>query len=309
MAEISRREFLAKFATGVALSCTIPPGLRLLRGQVNSLTPELVVVQGPSPRENVRHALNLLGGIGAFVRRGDVVVVKPNMSWDRLPEQAANTNPEVVAEIVRLCIEAGARKVKVFDRTCNEPRRCYQRSGIQAAAAKEGAEVSFVMEQRFREVHIPEGELLKSWPMYRDVLEADVLINVPILKHHSVSGLTMGLKNMMGVLGGDRGQLHHSFDKKISDINTVLRPQLTVLDATRVLVRNGPQGGNVRDVRVMDTVVAGVDRVAVDAYGAQVFGLQPEKMGFLVEAAQRGLGKIDLTKLRIQKTTLREGSS
>ncbi|MDZ7379040.1 MAG: cytoplasmic protein, partial [candidate division KSB1 bacterium] len=101
MAEISRREFLAKFATGVALSCTIPPGLRLLRGQVNSLTPELVVVQGPSPRENVRHALNLLGGIGAFVRRGDVVVVKPNMSWDRLPEQAANTNPEVVAEIVR----------------------------------------------------------------------------------------------------------------------------------------------------------------------------------------------------------------
>jgi len=232
------------------------------------------------------------------------VVVKPNMAWDRLPEHGANTDPDVVAEIVRMCIEAGARKVKVFDRTCNEARRCYLHSGIQKAAQKEGAEVDFVLEQKFKTMAIPDGEELKSWAFYRDAVEADVLINVPVLKSHSISGVTIGLKNMMGILGGDRGQLHHRFDKKIVDINTVVRPQLTVLDATRVLLRNGPQGGNLRDVQRMDTIVAGADRVAVDAYGALLFGREPSQLGFLVEAHRRGLGRLDVKGLRVEKVVL-----
>ncbi len=307
MKQITRRDFLGRLAAGVAVGCTVGPLTRLWGSTGTGATPDVAVVEGPSPRENVRKAIALLGGISSFVHRGDVVVVKPNMAWDRAPEHAANTNPEVVAEIVRLCLAAGARKVKVFDRTCNEARRCYLRSGLQKAAESEGAEVSFVLEQRFRPVSIPDGQLLKSWPIYRDALEADVLINVPILKNHSISGVTMGLKNMMGVLGGDRGQLHHNFDQKIVDINTVLRPQLTVLDATRVLLRNGPQGGNVRDVQQMNTIVAGADRVAVDAYGAHLFGLEPARLGFLVEASRRGLGTMDLTRVRIQKATLQEG--
>ncbi|MBC7186790.1 MAG: DUF362 domain-containing protein [Calditrichaeota bacterium] len=301
---MNRREFLVKSAACLAAGACAGPWARLASLAKAQPAVDLAVVQGPSPRANVRKAISLLGGISAFVRRGDVVVVKPNMAWDRLPEHAANTDPEVVAEIVRLCLEAGARKVKVFDRTCNEARRCYLRSGIQKAAEKEGAEVPFVLEQRFVKMSIPEGEELKSWLFYRDAVEADVLINVPVLKSHSVSGLTIGLKNLMGILGGDRGQLHHRFDKKIVDINTVVRPQLTLLDATRVLLRNGPQGGNLRDVQQMDTVVAGVDRVAVDAYGAVLFGRDPAQLGFLVEAQRRGLGVLDVKRLRVEKVSL-----
>lgn len=304
MGDITRRDFLARSAACVAAGWFLgPAALRPLRSGANAM-PYLAVVQGPTPRANVEKAIALVGGISRFVHQGDIVVVKPNMAWDRLPEHGANTDPEVVAEIVRLCLEAGARKVKVFDRTCNEPRRCYLRSGIQKAAEKEGAEVPFVLEQRFRTVSIPEGEEVKSWAFYRDALEADVLINVPVLKSHSISGVTIGLKNMMGILGGDRGLLHHRFDKKIVDINTLVLPQLTVLDATRVLLRNGPQGGNVRDVQRMDTIVVGVDRVAVDAYGALLFGRDPTQMGFLVEANRRGLGKLDVKSLRVEKVTL-----
>ncbi len=304
MSEMTRRDFLAKSAACVAVGCLLGPGARRLLGSGINAAADLAVVRGPVPRANVQKAIELVGGISKFVRSGDIVVVKPNMAWDRLPEHGANTDPEVVAEIVRLCLEAGARKVRVFDRTCNEARRCYLRSGIQKAAEKEGAEVPFVMEQRFRTVSIPEGEEIKSWAFYRDALEGDVLINVPVLKSHSISGVTIGLKNMMGILGGDRGLLHHRFDKKIVDINTVVRPQLTVLDATRVLLRNGPQGGNVRDVQRMDTIVAGVDRVAVDAYGALLFGRDPTQMGFLVEASRRGLGKLDVKSLRVEEVTL-----
>jgi uncharacterized protein (DUF362 family) len=232
-------------------------------------------------------------------------VVKPNIGWDRVPEQAATTNPDVVAEIVRLCIKAGASKVQVFDRTCNQAKRCYLRSDIEKAAKEAGADVSHIYEQKFQNVNIPGGKELQSWEFYRDALKADVFINVPIAKHHSLSRVTLGLKNMMGIIGGNRGKIHNHFDAKIVDLNTVIKPQLTIIDAVRVLMDNGPQGGNLTDVKEMNTIIAGFDPVAVDAYGATLFDLKPGDLSYLKEAHSRGLGVMDLEKLKIEKVNLK----
>jgi len=263
--------------------------------------PDLAVVHGASPERIVRAAVDALGGIRRFIAKGDVVVVKPNIGWDRTPEQAACTNPEVVATLVRLCLEAGAKTVKVFDRTCNDARRCYVQSGIEAAARAAGAEVSHIDERRFREVKIPKGVAIQAWPIYIDVLEADKLINVPIAKHHSLGRLTLSLKNWMGVMGENRGRIHQRLDETLVDIATVVRPCLTVLDAVRILTAHGPVGGNLADVKRLDTVVAGTDQVAIDAYGATLFGLTGADLGYVREGARRGLGVMDLNRLVVKK--------
>ncbi len=291
--------------TGIAASGMV--NLSLLNGADNrSSSPiDLAVVQNGNPAALVQKAFEMFGGISKFVKKGNVVVLKPNIGWDRVPEQAATTNPEVVAEIVRLCLKAGASKVKVFDRTCNQAKRCYLRSNIEKAASAAGADVSHIYDQKFQKVSIPNGKELKSWEFYRDALKADVFINIPIAKHHSLCRVTLGLKNMMGIIGGNRGKIHNHFDVKIVDLNTVIKPQITILDAVRVLMDNGPQGGNLNDVKEMNTIIAGVDPIAVDAYGAVLFGLNPEDLGFLREAQSRGLGKIELKNLKIEKVDLK----
>jgi uncharacterized protein (DUF362 family) len=306
MSSIDRRHFL-KIAgmAGIAISGIINDPL-VSRAEKKITTPiDLAVVQNSDPAMLVQKAINILGGISKFVKKGDVVVVKPNIGWDRVPEQAATTNPDVVAEIVRLCLKAGASKVKVFDSTCNQARRCYLRSNIEKAASKAGADVTYIYEQKFKKVNIPEGKELKSWEFYRDALEADVFINVPIAKHHSMSRVTLGLKNIMGVIGDNRGKIHNHFDVKIVDLNTIIKPQLTILDAVRILMKNGPTGGSLNDVKQMNMVIAGVDPVAIDAYGATLFGLKPEELGFLREAKNRGLGKMDLNTLKIERVDLK----
>jgi uncharacterized protein (DUF362 family) len=238
--------------------------------------------------------------MSTFVQKGQTVVVKPNMAWDRTPEQGANTNPDLVAEVVKMCLEAGVKKVKVFDRTCSRPKRAYLRSGIQKAAEDAGAEVFHVHDRKFESVTIENGEILKKWEFYRDALEADAIINIPILKSHTASRATIGFKNIMGLIGGDRGKIHTDFDKKIVDINTVIKPTLTILDAYRIMLRNGPTGGNLADVKLAKTVAAGMDRVAVDAMGAKLFGLKPDELPFLTIAHARGMGEIDLNKLNVK---------
>ena len=300
---MDRREFLKIASATAALSATGPVVLRSLATAATS-APDVMVAKNASPAELVRAVVDGLGGMSKFVSKGDVVVVKPNMGWDRRPEQAANTNPEVVAEVVRLCYEVGAKEVRVFDRTCNRARRCYLRSGIQKAAKAAGAKVSYCHENKFKDVAIPGGEMLKSWPFYKDALEADVFINVPIAKHHAMAGLTIGLKNIMGVIGGDRGKIHNHFPVKLADLNLVLKPQLTIVDAYRILVANGPQGGNLRDVRMPKVVLASVDRVAADAYAATLFGKKGTDLPYLVEAHKRGFGEIDLAKVAVKEVDL-----
>ena len=306
MSSIDRRKFL-KIAgmAGAAMTGLIENPLLTGAEKKISTPMDLAVVQNGEPVALVQKAIEMMGGISKFVKKGNVVVVKPNIGWDRVPEQAATTNPDVVAEIVRLCLKAGASKVKVFDNTCNQSKRCYVRSKIEKAANEAGADVSHIYQQKFKKVTIPEGKGLKAWPFYRDALDADVFINVPIAKHHSMSRVTLGLKNIMGIIGDNRGKIHNHFDVKIVDLNTVIKPQLTIIDAVRILMNNGPTGGSLNDVKEMNTIIAGVDPVAVDAYGATLFDLKPAELGFLREAHDRGLGTMDLSSLKIQKVNLK----
>ncbi len=299
---MKRRDFIkSALASGAALSVSgIDPFLSLLAA---AELPDLVVARGSQPAQVTRAAVFALGGMRRFVAKNDVVVVKPNIGWDRPPELAANTNPEVVAAVVALCLEAGARKVQVFDRTVNNARRCYKQSGIADAASAAGAEVSFVDEKRFVEVQIG-GLALKSWPIYEDIMEADKVINIPIAKHHGLASLTLGMKNLMGVMGGWRGRIHQKLDESIVDLAKTVKPVLTIIDAVRILTANGPQGGNPADVRTLNTVIAGGDPVATDSYGATLFGLRGSDLPYLALAEKAGLGTRDLRRIKIREVNV-----
>jgi uncharacterized protein (DUF362 family) len=303
---ITRRDFI-KGSVGTAFVLSLSNfGLAEVFGQPaeEERFPDLAVVSGGTPAVMTRKVMELLGGMKKFVSKGDIVVVKPNIGWDRNPEQAANTNPEVVAEVVKMCLECGAKKVKVFDRTCNTPSRCYENSGIKKSASEAGAEVSYVVDTGFSMMKFPQGEVLKKWYMYKPAIEADVLINVPIAKHHGLPKLTLGMKNLMGIMGGDRGEIHWNIDDNLADLANFVRPKLTILDAYRILVRNGPQGGSLKDVIEKKTIVAGKKIATVDAYGATLFNMKPTDLGYVVKANKFGLGEIDLNKVDIKKVTL-----
>lgn len=275
--------------------------LRAKRGHTvaaNPSLPEMAVIQGDDPAQLVPRALTELGGMSRFVARGEVVLVKPNVGWDRTPEQAANTNPDVVAEIVRQALQAGARRVIVTDVSCNEPRRCFQRSGIGEAAERAGAEVILPDPSRFKEVEIG-GEVLGRWQVFDAFLNVDRIINVPIAKHHALTGTTLGMKNWYGILGGPRSQLHQKIHESLVDLADFMRPTLTIIDCYRILLRNGPTGGNLDDVLLKKTLVASTDPVAVDAYVAKAYwNLEVEALPYLKIAAKRGLGTYEFEKLR-----------
>jgi uncharacterized protein (DUF362 family) len=296
---MERRDFIRLTAAGAA-GTAVTASFQGIPVPPVTKVPDLAVVHGSSPDAITRSAVDALGGMKRFISKGDIVVVKPNIGWDRTPEQAANTNPVVVATLVKMCLDAGAKKVKVFDNTCNDARRCYLQSGIEQAAKSAGAEVSFVNDRKFKETAL-KGEVLPSWLLYQDALEADKIINVPIAKTHGIAGLTLSMKNWMGVMGGQRGKIHQKIGESLADLALVLKPTLTVLDAVRILTANGPQGGNLKDVKRLDTVVAGVDQVAIDAYGATLFGKKGEDLSYVIAAARRGLGVMDLSKLDIRK--------
>ena len=260
--------------------------------------PEMVVVQGDDPRALVRRAFADLGGVGRFIAQHDVVVLKPNIAWDRTPEQAANTNPDVVAETVKQCWAAGAKRVIVTDVSCNEAERCFYRSGIAAAARGEGAEVILPDPARFREVNLG-GEILQSWKVFEPFLIADKVINLPIAKQHDLTGATLGFKNWYGILGGERNRLHQQIHQSLVDLAAFMLPTLTLIDCYRVLLRNGPTGGNVEDVAVHKTLVAGTDPVALDAYVAKAYwNLDADALPYLKLAEKRGLGRSDFEHVR-----------
>ncbi len=266
--------------------------------------PEMAVIQGDDPSSLARQAIEELGGIRRFISRGDVVLVKPNIGWDRTPEQAANTNPEVVAEIVRQSSSAGAKRVIVTDVSCNDARRCFQRSGIAEAAQRAGAEVILPDTSRFKQVDV-QGEMLREWPVFETFLNVDKVINVPIAKHHALTGTTLGMKNWYGILGGPRNQLHQKIHESLVDLADFMRPTLTVVDCYRILLRNGPTGGNLEDVALKKTIVASTDPVAVDAYVAKAYwNIEVDALPYLKLAAKRGLGNYEFEKLRTQFKSL-----
>lgn len=257
----------------------IEPGVR----------PKMVIAHGKDVYQMVKAAIDRMGGIEKFIRPGEVVAIKPNVAWDRLPEQAANTNPAVVAAVAKLCVEARAGKVLVTDVSLNDPYRCFARSGIEKAAIDVGAEIWIPHADDYFATDM-KGSLLTIWPVAEIYHKVDRVINVPVVKHHSLSKATLAQKNWYGVLGGRRNQLHQDIHTSIADLSQAMRPTLTVMDATRALMRNGPTGGSLDDVLVFDTIIAGLDEVAIDAYSMGILGVDPASVGYMTMAEERGLG-------------------
>ncbi|SYZ74798.1 conserved hypothetical protein [Candidatus Zixiibacteriota bacterium] len=258
----------------------------------DSALPALTSAHDSQSSKALNKALDGIGGIKRFVKPGERVTIKPNIGWDRTPAQAANTNPELVAEMVRLCLAAGAASVIVSDISCNDPRRCFLRSGIREAAEKAGAKVILPSDENMVKIDL-NGKVLNVWPVLRPFLETDRLINMPIVKQHSLTSCTIGLKNLYGVLGGRRNQLHQDIDQSLVDLMSFFRPTLTVVDATHVLMRGGPQGGSFDDVKIENTVMCASDPVAADARACEFLGLTADRISHIVLAAQNGLGNID----------------
>ncbi len=254
--------------------------------------PKIALTKNDDPLVSFRKSLDAVGGIKRFISPGERVTVKPNVGWDRTAEQAANTNPVLVGEMVRQCLEAGASEVIVTDVTCNDPRRCFLRSGIREAVERAGGRVILPVDDDYLEVDL-KGEVLTEWPVLKHFVETDRLINMPIVKQHSLSRCTLGMKNLYGIIGGRRHKLHQHIDQSIVDLASFCRPTLTVVDATRVLLRNGPQGGSLDDVAREDTVICATDPVAADSRAAGFLGFTGDQISHIVLAEQNGLGLID----------------
>ena len=302
---LSRRDFIRRSLQAASLSAFGSlPILDLASSPVAFAATgavELSIRKGEDIPALVRETVAALGGMQRFVKPNETVVLKPNIGWDRTVEQAANTHPQIVATVARLCLEAGAGRVRVFDRTCNDPRRCYVQSGIAAAVealADDRVNLEHMDRRGYQEIGLKDGVALQKWEFYKPALDADRLINLPIAKDHSISTLTLGMKNIMGVIGGNRGILHRNIDQALADINSVVHSDLTIIDATRILIANGPQGGDLDDVRKLDTLIASADIVAADSYAATLFGFRPDQIPTIVAGAQRGLGVMDLTKVQ-----------
>ena len=264
--------------------------------------PDLVVVRHGDPEEMVRRSLAALGGLERFVPKGSRVVIKPNICVAyHSYEYAATTNPWVVSALVELALEAGARSVRVMDSPFGgTPEEAYTRSGIAEQVQAAGGEMVAMKRFQYAATDIPEGISLHKARIYDEVLNADVLIDVPIAKHHNLARLTLGMKNLMGTIL-DRSEIHRDLGQRLADLHSRVRPQLTVVDAVRVLVNHGPTGGSLEDVKQMDTIIASADLVAADSYAATLFGLQPGDLGYIRAATEMGLGRSDLGGLRIEE--------
>jgi uncharacterized protein (DUF362 family) len=313
----TRREFLASSAAAAGLLALGPQRLLAAEaardmaiarwGGAKDLTQEQLKALAPEKMKQIavqltEKAIEAVGGLKRFVGRGSVVWVKPNIGWDRTPEQAANTNPDVVATIVRLCFEAGAKAVKVGDNPCDLVTKTYVTSGIPDAVRPLGAEVLMLDRSRFRETDI-KGEKVKSIPIFPGILECDLVINVPVVKHHVLANGTLCMKNYMGVIE-NRRFFHQDIATCLADITRFMKPRICILDAMRVLMAHGPKGGKLEDVQVKATVAAGVDIVALDALGAELLGRKPDEVKSVMKGQAAELGKANYRSLNLAEITL-----
>ena len=266
------------------------------RIRLPATAPRMVIARGSRPARNVRAALEHMGTMGRFISGDDVVVIKPNIGWDRSTEQAANTHPEVVAEVVRACREVGPKRVIVCDCPVRDSERAFELSGIRDAALEAGAEVLPPERSRFLPVKI--SDRLGTWDILEPFVLATKLINVPVAKHHSLTGVVAGMKNWIGITNKKRVMFHGDIQRSIAELAALMRPTLTVMDATLVLMAGGPAGGNPNDVKPINTVAAGVDPVALDAWAYALFDTPSAELpGSLLLAEKMGLGLSDFRSL------------
>jgi uncharacterized protein (DUF362 family) len=263
---------------------------------------DLVAVRGGEPDAMFDKGIEALGGIRAFVRKGQKVVVKPNAGWDVAPERGGNTNPKLVTRIIRQCYDAGAKEVYVFDHTCDDWKRCYSTSGIERAVKDAGGKmVPANTENYFQAVNIPGGVSLKEAKEHELILETDVFINCPVLKSHSSTRLTLGMKNLMGIVW-DRGFWHsNDLQQCIADFAAYRKPTLNVIDAYYVMKRNGPRGVSVEDVVTMKAQILSTDIVAADTAATKLFGMEAGAIRHIQLAADKKVGRMDLENLKIKR--------
>lgn len=266
----------------------------------------LVVVKNGSPAQMFEAGLKVLGGMQRFVKKGQVVLVKPNIGFEKTPEQGANTNPDLVQKIIESAYAAGAAKVYVFDHPniSTDSIKCYQLSGIERVAHKTGATLEISREELYQEVIIPKAKTLTTVKVYKKYLEADVVINVPVLKHHASTKMTAALKNLMGVVW-DRKSWHRiGLHESIAEFSLLRKPELTIIDAYRVIYRNGPRGITADDIWFNKMLLLSTDPVLADTAAAKILGINPHEVKYLQEAAKLGIGSMDLGKNRIQRIRL-----
>ncbi len=304
---MDRRSFVKQTLGATLLAATVGASARFPRlfAGIPSLPFDLVAVKGGDPDAMFDVAIGALGGMTAFVRKGQKVVIKPNIGWDVAPERAGNTNPKLVARIIRHCLDAGAKEVYVFDHTCDDWRRSYRNSGIESAAKDAGATVApGHTEGYYHSVTVTGGKVLKEALVHELILESDVYINVPVLKHHSSTQLTAGMKNQMGAVW-DRGYWHRNdLHQCIADFAGYRKADLTVIDAYLMMKQNGPRGVSLDDVVLLKTQIVTTDVVAADAAGAKLFGVNPDDISYIKKAAAAKIGRKDLENLNIKRITL-----
>ena len=301
---MDRRDFLKTAAvTGIsALFFSRLQGAEPAPGN----TPDLAAVRNGEPAQLLDAGLAALGGIKRFVKPGQTVVIKPNIGWNRTPEAAADTNPELVGHLVKLCLEAGAKSVQVFDHTCDKDwQSCYKVSGIGPAVEKAGGTmICGNLKSTYVPVEIPNGKVLRSALLFRAVQECDVFINVPILKNHGGTKYTGALKNLMGSVW-DRPIMHRlGVQQAIADWAGVCKPDLNILDAYRAMQTGGPRGNKASVILPLKSLLISTDMAALDAAGARMLGLDPAVATHIALAAEMGLGQNDLSKVNIKKIAL-----
>jgi uncharacterized protein (DUF362 family) len=263
----------------------------------------LAQTKGYAVKELTEKVFEAAGGITRFVSRGDVVVIKPNFSWARRPDLAATTNPEVLESVIELCFNAGAKKVRIADNTIHEARRCFAITGAGMVAKKTNADLIYPRSSLMKRMKI-RGHRLDVWPVFVPLVEADKVINLPVAKDHALSILTLGMKNWIGAVGGRRNVLHQDIHQTIVDLAQFFKPTVTLIDATRIMTRNGPSGGSLSDVAMKHTLILSDDPVAADALAARLFDRRPEQIAFIRLAQKRNLGTYDLQQLDQKKVVL-----
>ena len=303
---LTRRELIisaAQAAAALALTgCGVKAAKTTSNGRTTgkSVAGKITIATNKDRAEAVRAAMESLGGMKSFVKQGDFVVIKPNAAWGRTPEAAATTHPDTLAAVIKLCKEAGAKDILVVEHTIDKPSEMVlSLSGIKESAEKAGARViAAQMETMYTPINIPNGKVLKRDQVIKDILKADVFINLPTAKVHGDTKVTLGMKNLMGTIWNPQAwHTSTSIHQCIADYAAVMRPDLTILDASRMLMTNGPKGPG--DTKDTNQIIAGNDQVAIDAYGATLFGLKPEDVPHIKLAHQSGLGEIEFGKVRV----------
>jgi uncharacterized protein (DUF362 family) len=273
----------------------------------NMLPPlyDLVAVKGGEPDVMFEKAIRSLGGMTAFVKKGQKVVVKPNIGWDVSPERGGDTNPKLIYSIVKHCLDAGAKEVFVFDNTCDNWAKCYKNSGIEKAVKDAGGKIApGNSEANYQQVDVKNGKKLKKAKVHELILDSDVFINVPILKNHMAADVTISMKNLMGIVW-DRQYWHRTdLHQCIADFTTFCKPDLNIVDAYRVMMKNGPRGVSEKDISLMKQMVISKDILAADAASVKIFGKEPEDISYIQIAKEMKLGRTDLKNMKINRIIL-----